>query len=115
MTLGRKPPLEAQASAAAFRLGAEALGAASKQTPLIKVVPEGQAALWPPTVLALPAEAAEVALGTVPRALRLMSSPERELGATLLPLIALLAILPVVTAFAFSCLEPTVFLPRAAY
>src|SRR5277367_5434630 len=82
--------------------------------PRIRVVAGGQAAAWPPTVPALPALAALVALGTTPRAPTLMSWPVREPLATLAPLTALLASLPVVTAFDFSCREPTEFLPRAA-
>src|SRR4051794_31075690 len=90
------------------------LEAESKQTPRIRVVPPGQAAAWPPIVLALPAAAGEDAPGTVPSAPTLMSSPVSEPLATLAPVTALLAILPDVTALAFSCLEPTAFLPRAA-
>ena len=91
--------------------GGFAVGRVSKQTPRIRVVPAGQLAAWPPTVLALPALAALVALGTTPRAPTLMSAPVSEPLATLAPLTALLASLPVVTDFDFSCREPTLFLP----
>src|ERR1700720_2764137 len=75
------------------------------------MVSGGQEAEWPATVFALPAEAAEAAEGTVPRALRLMLAPVNEPLATLEPLTAPLAILPVVTDFALSWREPTEFLP----
>ena len=51
------------------------------------------------------------ALGTVPSALTLMSALVSVFGATLAPVTALLAILPVVTDFGLSCLAPTLFLP----
>ena len=63
-----------------------------------RVVPAGQAAVWPPTVCELPAWAALAAFGTVPSLFRSMSVPLRVWVATLAPVMALLAILPVVTA-----------------
>jgi hypothetical protein len=65
-------------------------------------------------VFEFPAEAAEVAEGTVPSAPRLMSAPLSEPLATLEPLTALRAILPVVTDLDLSWREPTEFLPSVA-
>ncbi len=75
------------------------------------MVAAGQEAAWPATVLALLALVAEAAEGTVPSWLRLMLAPVSEALATLEPLTAPLAILPVVTDFDLSWREPTEFLP----
>ena len=106
--------MAAQFSAAFCTVATAGFEAESKQMPRISVVPGGQVAECPPTVIALFALSPLVADGTVPRAATLISLPVSEPSLTLVPLTALLAIFPVVTDLFFSCLVPTVFLPRAA-